>query len=308
MRADNHGEGGILALTALVMREGARRWPRPALLVSLGVFGTALLYGDGIITPAISVLSAVEGLEEVVDLVRRLGHPDRRRHPHRAVRRAEARHRRGRQGVRPDHDRVVRRARRCSACARSSHGPEIIQSINPIYGRAVLQPRADARRSCRWARIFLVVTGGEALYADMGHFGRKPIAVGWYAHGAAGAGAELLRPGRVPAERTPRRSRSRSSSCMAPEVLKLPLVDPGHDGHDHRVAGAHLRRVLAHRAGGAARLPAAHRASSHTSQQHPGQVYVPLVNWAADGRLRRARASASRRRAPWRRRTASRSR
>ena len=66
MRADNEGEGGILALTALVMPSSGRaRSPRRAVLVSLGVFGTSLLYGDGMITPAISVLSAVEGLDEV---------------------------------------------------------------------------------------------------------------------------------------------------------------------------------------------------------------------------------------------------
>ena len=64
MKADNHGEGGILALTSLVMKKNQKVLKAGA-LVSLGVFGTALLYGDGIITPAISVLSAVEGLEEV---------------------------------------------------------------------------------------------------------------------------------------------------------------------------------------------------------------------------------------------------
>lgn len=65
MRADNRGEGGILALTALVMPKRGSTTAKAGLLVGLGVFGTALLYGDGIITPAISVLSAVEGLGEV---------------------------------------------------------------------------------------------------------------------------------------------------------------------------------------------------------------------------------------------------
>ena len=65
MRADNRGEGGILALTALVMPKRDRTAAKAGILVALGVFGTALLYGDGIITPAISVLSAVEGLEQV---------------------------------------------------------------------------------------------------------------------------------------------------------------------------------------------------------------------------------------------------
>ena len=78
MRADNHGEGGILALTALVMPEArphGREGGRASSL--LGVFGTALLYGDGLITPAISVLSAVEGFEVATTAFERLGDPDR---------------------------------------------------------------------------------------------------------------------------------------------------------------------------------------------------------------------------------------
>jgi len=63
MRADNHGEGGILALTALLMPTSGLLQGRKRLVIALGVFGTALLYGDGLITPAISVLSAVEGFE-----------------------------------------------------------------------------------------------------------------------------------------------------------------------------------------------------------------------------------------------------
>ena len=103
MRADNQGEGGILALTALVMPrvDGDGRAARTCGLVLLGVFGTALLYGDGLITPAISVLSRRRGLRgRVVGASSGFVHPDRLRDPRRPVRRPAAGHRRHRQGLR----------------------------------------------------------------------------------------------------------------------------------------------------------------------------------------------------------------
>ncbi len=97
MRADNHGEGGILALLALVHPKSDKRSPRNMfVLLMLGLFGAALLYGDGMITPAISVLSAVEGLEVATHAFQPFVVPITVRHPHRAVLRAEARHRRHR--------------------------------------------------------------------------------------------------------------------------------------------------------------------------------------------------------------------
>ena len=90
MRADNHGEGGILALTALVMPEAAPTREQPAGWSLLGVFGTALLYGDGLITPAISVLSAVEGFEVATSAFDSFVVPIAVRDPGRAVPRADA--------------------------------------------------------------------------------------------------------------------------------------------------------------------------------------------------------------------------
>ena len=139
MRADNQGEGGILALTALLMRVGAEQVAKAGLLTALGVFGTALLYGDGMITPAISVLvrrrgprgrsrTSLDGgssrspivILVVLFLVQKRGTGG------------------DRAGVRPDHDRVVRRARPCSACRRSSTTRRSSQALNPLYAIAVL--------------------------------------------------------------------------------------------------------------------------------------------------------------------------
>jgi len=274
MRADNHGEGGILALTSLVMPRRASV-AKAGVLVALGVFGTALLYGDGIITPAISVLSAVEGLEEVNSSF---------------------------------HDWVVPIAivilvalflvqkRGTGAVGRVFgpimivwfsvlallglrqllHGTEIIQSINPVWAiRFFSDDSAHAFLSL--GSIFLVVTGGEALYADMGHFGRKPITIGWYSMVLPalllnywGQGALLLR--------NPEAVEKKFFFLMAPDGLKLPLV-----------VLATMATIIASQAlitgvfsltRQAVQLDYLPRIRiAHTSQQHEGQIYVPLVNW-----------------------------
>jgi len=179
MRADNNGEGGILALTSLVMK---KRRPgqvaKAGLLVSLGIFGTALLYGDGIITPSISVLSAVGGLEKVspgleswvvpiaiLILVvlfsvqsRGTGTVGRVFGPIMIL------------------WFTVIAVLGVSQLVRQ---PEILQSMNPIWVLRYFQHETH-HAFLALGSIFLVVTGGEALYADMGHFGRPPILRGWY--------------------------------------------------------------------------------------------------------------------------------
>ncbi|MCE9621601.1 MAG: potassium transporter Kup [Actinomycetia bacterium] len=274
MKADNHGEGGILALTSLVMprRETVAK---AGLLVGLGVFGTALLYGDGMITPAISVLSAVEGLEEVNSSL---------------------------------HDWIVPIAiviiiglflvqkRGTGAVGRVFgpimivwfsvlailglrqllHGTEIIQAINPVWAiRFFGDDSANAFLSL--GSIFLVVTGGEALYADMGHFGRKPILFGWYAAvlpalllNYFGQGAFLLRH--------PEAVEKKFFFLMAPEGLKLPLV-----------VLATMATIIASQALISGVFSLTQQAVQldympririeHTSRDHAGQIYVPLVNW-----------------------------
>jgi KUP system potassium uptake protein len=179
MRADNKGEGGILALTALVMPKRGPVAAKAGLLVALGIFGTALLYGDGIITPAISVLSAVEGLEEVspafsswvipIAIVILLG--------------LFMVQKRGTGTVGKVFGPIMVAWFATLALLGLSKiidEPGIIASVNPIYAfRYFTHESQSAFLSL--GSIFLVVTGGEALYADMGHFGRRPITIGWYA-------------------------------------------------------------------------------------------------------------------------------
>jgi KUP system potassium uptake protein len=179
MRADNKGEGGILALMALVQRgQGARRLT-PALVVAIGVFGAALMYGDSVITPAISVLSAVEGLEvaapafeavviplAIVILI----------------------------GLFSIQSRGTARVGRMFGpvmvlwfttiavlgLAELVRQPGVLAALSPHYALTFFLENGRAGFLVLGA-VFLVVTGGEALYADMGHFGVRPIRIVWFA-------------------------------------------------------------------------------------------------------------------------------
>lgn len=177
MRADNEGEGGVLALTVLVLRTRLSGRAK-SVLIAVGLFGTALLYGDGMITPAISVLSAVEGIEIAVP------------------------------GLEPY---VIVIAvvilvalfsvqKRGTAALGSVFGPimlvwfsvlallggieilkepSVLAAVDPSHAIGFLLDHPGAGFIALGA-IFLVVTGSEALYADMGHFGKAPIRVGWF--------------------------------------------------------------------------------------------------------------------------------
>jgi KUP system potassium uptake protein len=177
MRADNRGEGGILALTALALRatEPERRRYRIALVA--GLLGAALFYGDGVITPAISVLSAVEGLKVATPvfepyvipitialllalfMVQRRGtaHVGRLFGPITALWFV---------------------AIALLGLVEIVQQPEILLALNPLYGLRLLA--ADSWRGfLLLGAVVLAVTGAEALYADMGHFGRRPIRIAW---------------------------------------------------------------------------------------------------------------------------------
>ena len=217
MRADNHGEGGILALTALVLprREAggpnrSRQLTGAALvLVTLGVFGTALLYGDGLITPAISVLSAVEGFEvatsafadwvipmSVVILIALFSVQSR-----------------GTAGIARVFGPVMVvwfAVIGVLGLRQILDHPGVLKAVWPGYAVEFFADE-PVKAFLALGSIFLVVTGGEALYADMGHFGRRPIQLVLVHLGAPGAGAQLLRPGGAARRRTPRRSRTRST-------------------------------------------------------------------------------------------------
>jgi KUP system potassium uptake protein len=273
MRADNHGEGGILALTALVMPK-AKSGRVAGALVLLGVFGTALLYGDGLITPAISVLSAVEGFEiassafsdlviplAVVILVclflvqkRGTGAVGKVFGPIMVVWFLVL----GVLGLLEIVDQ-----------------PSVIGAINPI--NIVHFFAAEPKKAfLALGSIFLVVTGGEALYADMGHFGRKPIALAWYGLvlpclllNYFGQAALLL--GDPEAVHSPLYEMAPSwgvtplavLATMASIIASQALISGAFSLTVQAVQLDYLPRVKI----------------DHTSAGHAGQVYVPLVNW-----------------------------
>ncbi len=185
MRADNHGEGGILALLALVNPKvdlggpgtRAKLASRSAVIV-LGLFGAALLYGDGIITPAISVLSAVEGLEVATTTV----HPFIVPITVTILVALFLVQKRGTAGI----GAVFGPATLLWFVSIAAAGlpwivrrPEVLQAFNPLYAVAFFQHHG-VHGFHLLGSVVLCITGGEALYADMGHFGRRPIRVAWY--------------------------------------------------------------------------------------------------------------------------------
>ena len=274
MRADNKGEGGILALTALVMPKRTKNVTKAGLLVSLGVFGTALLYGDGIITPAISVLSAVEGLEEVspafaswvlpIAVVILLG-----------LFMVQSRGT-GTVGKVFGPIMVVWfTTLALLGLSKIIPEPGIISSVNPIYAIRYFT-HESGKAFLSLGSIFLVVTGGEALYADMGHFGRRPITLGWYAVVLPalllnywGQGAFLLA--------NPEDIES-VFFRMAPEQLLIPLVVLATCATV--IASQALISGVFSLTAQAVQLDYLPRIQiRHTSHSHSGQIYVPLVNW-----------------------------
>jgi KUP system potassium uptake protein len=276
MRADNHGEGGILALTSLVnpKTEGIGR--RSGILISFGLFGTALLFGDGVITPAISVLSAVEGLEEVsprfepwvipIAITILVG--------------LFSVQRRGTGAVGKVFGPVMLiwfTTLAVLGLTKVLATPEIIQSLNPVHAVRYFTDES-LKAFLSLGSIFLVVTGGEALYADMGHFGRRPITVGWYSVALPalvlnywGQGAMLLE--------SPDIVNKRFFFLLAPESLKLPLVILATAATI--IASQALISGVFSLTAQAVQLDYLPRLSiTHTSHQQHGQIYVPLVNWA----------------------------
>ncbi|VXC17812.1 putative potassium transport system protein kup 3 [Burkholderia sp. 8Y] len=175
MRADNDGEGGILALTALASGVAPARLRQ--LLLTLGVFGAAMFYGDSMITPAISVISAVEGVTLVdphltewivpISLVILTG--------------LFKLQKRGTGAVGKVFGPVMIAWFLTLAALGLSHiipHPQILRAVSPVYAIAFLA-HAPATAFVVLGSVFLALTGGEALYADMGHFGKLPIRLAW---------------------------------------------------------------------------------------------------------------------------------
>ncbi len=179
LKADNHGEGGVVALTALLRSRAVGGKHRRRVLMGLGMFGVALLYGDGMITPAISVLSAVEGLGEAAPTLGSFVIPVTVGIL--ALLFLFQKSGTARVGSLFGPVVLVWFATLAVLGGRQILGhPEVLKAVSPTYGAAFLI-RNHLAGFLVLAAVFLVVTGAEALYADMGHFGRRPIRLAWSA-------------------------------------------------------------------------------------------------------------------------------
>jgi KUP system potassium uptake protein len=274
LRADNHGEGGLIAMLALAMRAVGERVALRRMLLVVGMFGTAIFYGDGVITPAISVLSAVEGLEIAAPALHDAVVPITLL----VLTALFAVQRLGTGGIGRAFGPVTLLwfvVLVLLGVPQVLERPEVLVAMNPAYAAGFIAERPLLAFVALGA-VVLVVTGGEALYADLGHFGRLPIRIAWYGLvmpalviNYFGQGALLL--GDPQAVENP-------FYLMAPEWSRLPLV-----------ILATAATVIASQALITAAFSVTKQAIQlgllprmrvlHTSVRDLGQIYVPAVNW-----------------------------
>ncbi|MDX6547693.1 MAG: system potassium uptake protein [Gaiellales bacterium] len=274
LRADNHGEGGIMALVALIERSMSGN--RKRLLITVGILGAALFYGDGMLTPAISVVSAVSGLQvaspalaaqivpfSLVILIALF---------------ALQRFGTGAIGALFGPIMVIWFAVLAVIGGNEvMTNPGIVRALSPTYGAAFLI--ADpAAGFLSLASVFLAVTGAESIYADMGHFGRKAITRAWLfvAFPALmlnymGQGALILRRPEtisnpfflmVPGGRTAQTAMV-ILATMATVIASQAVISGAYSVTQQLVQLGYLPRVTIR----------------HTSKRIVGQIYIPVVNW-----------------------------
>lgn len=179
LRADNKGEGGIMALLSLASSSVADRPQLRNILFLIGAFGAALFYGDGVITPAISVLSAVEGLEVATPLLKPYVLPLTLT----VLIALFVLQQRGTGGIGVMFGPITLiwfSTLGIAGVANIGAAPEILAALNPVHAAAFCLNNGWLA-FVAFGAVVLAVTGGEALYADMGHFGAKPIRLAWYA-------------------------------------------------------------------------------------------------------------------------------
>ncbi|MFS8976062.1 potassium transporter Kup [Cupriavidus necator] len=274
MRADNDGEGGVLALMALVLRTVAPRSGKAKVLMMLGIFGACMFYGDAVITPAISVLSAVEGLEIAAPQLSKFVIPITlvilaalfliQRHGTAAV------------------GKLFGPIMTAWFLALGALGifnlmqaPEILKAVNPYYGINFLLEHA-LQAFIVLGSVFLVLTGAEALYVDMGHFGARPIRIGWFVLvmpclmlNYFGQGAMLMNN---PAGAV------NPFFLMVPEPLLIPMVLLATCAtviaSQAVISGAFSLTSQAIQLGFVPRMRV-----RYTSAAEIGQIYLPVINW-----------------------------
>jgi KUP system potassium uptake protein len=271
MRAHNEGEGGIMALTALVQRAKANA----AILVMLGIFGASLFYGDGVITPAISVLSAVEGLKVAAPSLGQLVVPITVT----ILTALFAMQRWGTQRVGGLFGPVMAVWFVVLAAAglrKVVTDPSIVKGLSPSYAVAFVLAHPGVAFVAMGA-VVLAITGAEALYADMGHFGPGPIRRAWFAlvfpaltlNYLGQAALILHHPG----------TRASPFFLLLPDWARMPMVVLATIAtviaSQSVISGAFSVTRQAVQLGFLPRLTV-----RHTSEHEFGQVYVPAVNWA----------------------------
>ncbi|MGI9215378.1 MAG: potassium transporter Kup [Hydrogenophaga sp.] len=274
LRADNHGEGGLIAMLALASqavkdKPELRKW-----LLAVGIFGTSLFYGDGVITPAISVLSAVEGLEVVSPAFKQYVVPITLV----VLFALFFVQKRGTGGIGKFFGPITVLWFLSIAVLGVSHivgHPEILGAMSPHHALRFLWEQPGTTFIILGA-VVLCVTGGEALYADMGHFGKQPIRVAWFSIvmpcltlNYFGQGALLLE--------SPEAVKNPFFN-MAPDWALLPLVGLATMAtviaSQALISGAFSVTKQAIQLGYLPRLNI-----RHTSVHDTGQIYIPFVNW-----------------------------
>ena len=275
LRADNNGEGGLVAMLALASQSVKDKPKLRRVLLMVGIFGTCLFYGDGVITPAISVLSAVEGLEVIspafkkyvipLTLIILFG--------------LFAVQKRGTSGIGKFFGPITVIWFICIAVLGISQiatNPAILWAISPHYALGFMWNNPGTTFIILGA-VVLCVTGGEALYADMGHFGKKPIRVAWFTVvmpcltlNYFGQGALILsNPAAV----------KNPFFMMAPDWALIPLVGLATMAtviaSQALISGAFSVTKQVIQLGYLPRLQVL-----HTSVKETGQIYLPFVNWS----------------------------
>jgi KUP system potassium uptake protein len=275
LRADNGGEGGLIAMLALASQAVKDKPRLRGALLAVGIFGTSLFYGDGVITPAISVLSAVEGLEVVSPAFKGYVVPLTLV----VLFALFAVQKRGTGGIGKFFGPITLVWFISIAALGVSHivgHPEILGALSPHHALRFMLAQPGTTFIILGA-VVLCVTGGEALYADMGHFGKKPIRLAWFSVvmpsltlNYFGQGALLLED--PEAVKNP-------FFNMAPEWALLPLVGLATMAtviaSQALISGAFSVTKQAIQLGYLPRL-----GLRHTSVRDTGQIYIPFVNWA----------------------------
>ena len=274
LRADNHGEGGLIAMLALASTAVKDRPELRQTLLAIGIFGTALFYGDGVITPAISVLSAVEGLEVISPAFRKYVVPITLV----VLFALFAVQKRGTGGIGKFFGPITvvwfLTIAGLGVVQIVDH-PEILAALSPHHALRFMWQQPGTTFIILGA-VVLCVTGAEALYADLGHFGKKPIRLAWFlvvmpclTLNYFGQGALLLaRPEAV----------TNPFFNMAPDWALLPLVLLATMAtviaSQALITGAFSVTKQAMQLGYLPRLQV-----QHTSEHDTGQIYMPFVNW-----------------------------